>query len=269
MKKFLAYILLLLPGFALGQLFPKLPDFRGHIQNVTERRYGKEMNATQKDSGVFKPKAFSGWEYFYQFENSKLAQRTSKMNGEVNANYLYQREELGNRRIEREILQDSLKGKKGDYIEYENFINERGEVERVNFWSYNARENRRDLFLVEMNAEYDHAKLMSYTRHVILANGDMDTGEKCSLFYDSSDRLVRMERKDIATGLNTILYYYYNKKGFVNRFSIDYLVGLRNDQNTQRQDIHYKYDRRGNWVKRYWVAENKKRLEDRRKIKYS
>ena len=269
MKIFAIYILLLLPGFALGQLFPKVPDFKGNIQKITERRYGKELNATKLDSGVFNPKAFSGWEYVYQFENAKLVKQTNMIDGKINADYLYEREELGNRRIEREIVQDNVKEQKGNYIEYESFVNASGQVEKVNFWSFNAMDKSRELFLVEMNAEYTKGRLTAYTRHTILGNGDLDTGEKCSLIYNASDQLIRMERKDIASGLKTVLYYHYNKRGFVNRFSIDYLVGLRKDQNTQRQVINYKYDRRGNWIKRYWIADNKRRLEDKRKIKYS
>jgi hypothetical protein len=78
-----------------------------------------------------------------------------------------------------------------------------------------------------------------------------------------------MERQDIISGFKTILYYYYNRRGAVTHFAIDYLVGLRNDQNSEQQDVYYKYDRRGNWTHRYWVADKKRRLEDRRKIKYS
>ena len=269
MKKFVVYILLLMPVIALGQLFPKLPDFKGNIKKITERRYGKEMQAFKKDSGVFRPKTFSGWEYTYQFENSKLVKRTNKMDGHVKADYLYQREEQGNRNIEREVIQDTLKGTYGDYIEFENFTNARGQVEKVNFWSFTARKNSRELYLVEMDAEYKYGRLMAYTRHSVNEQGEMDSGEKCTLFYDGSGRLSRMERKDIVTDMKTILYYHYNRRGLVNRFSIDYLVGLRNNQNTQRENIYYKYDLRGNWIKRYWITDNNKRLEDKRKIKYS
>lgn len=236
---------------------------------MTERRYGKEMNALQRDSGVFKPKAFSGWEYVYQFEDAKLVKRTNTINGEIDADFLYQREKIGNRRIVREVILDDVNGQKGDYIEYENFINVKGQVEKVNFWSFNDKENSRELFRIEMNAKYDNGMLLGYTRHAIKENGDMDSGETCSLIYDSTDRLIRLERKDIATGLKTILYYQYNRRGFVDLFSIDYLVGLRNDQNTQKQVIRYKYDHRGNWVRRYWMSDDEKRLEDKRRIKYS
>lgn len=269
MKNFVIYILLLLPVFSFGQLFPKVPDFKGNISKVTERRYGKELSVYKQDSGVFRPKAFSGWEYVYQFEDTLLVKRTTTINGVINADYLYQRQELGNRRIEREIIQKSEIGQKGDYIEYENFINAEGQIDKVNFWSFNARDNSRELFLVEMDASYVNGKLMGYTRHSITDKGEMDRGEHCSLVYDNAGRLIHMERQDIATGFKTILYYHYNRRGLVNRFSVDYLVGLRNDQNTHRQVINYKYDRRGNWVKRYWISEKNKRLEDKRKIKYS
>lgn len=269
MKKFVVSILLLLPVLAFGQLFPRVPDFTGNIKTITERRYGKELNIYKKDSGVFRPKAFSGWEYVYQFENAKLVQRTNTINGEIKADYLYQREEVGNRKIEREIVQDDLNNQKGDYVEFENFINSQGQIEKVNYWAFTAKNNSRELFLVEMDARYVNGKLMGYTRHSITENGNLDSGEKCNLIYDNANRLIRMERKDTPSNFTTILYYQYNRRGFVSSFSIDYLVGLRNDQNTQRQVIHYKYDRHGNWVKRYWISENNRRLEDKRKIKYS
>jgi YD repeat-containing protein len=245
-----------------------VPDFVGDIEKITERRFGKELNLVKGDSGVFKPKMFSGWEYVYLFENARLVRRTNTIKGVLDADYVYQREAVGNRRIEREIIQDSLKNQKGDYIEYENFLNEEGQIEKVNFWSFSANDSSRVLFLVEMNARYVNGLLLNYTRHSVNDSGELDRGEKCSLTYDNLGRLIRMERQDVATNFKTILYYDYNRRGRVSRFSIDYLVGLRNDQNTQRQIINYKYDRRGNWNKRYWISDKNRRLEDKRKIRY-
>lgn len=270
LMKTLLTILLMLPVFTFGQLFPKVGDFKGNIRKVTERSYGKEMNTYKKDSGVFRPKAFSGWEYIYDFDKQgNLIKRTSRINGTLDAAYRYEREDASNRRIEREIVLDDRKNRKGDFIEYENFINDRGQIEKVNYWSYDARENKRELFLVEQNAEYEKDRLIAYTRHTVTENGELDSGEKCTLFYNARGRLIRMERQDMVSGFKTILYYAYNQSGSVSHFSIDYLVGLRNDQNTKRQDVYYKYDRKGNWTHRYWVADKKRRLEDKRKIKYS
>jgi hypothetical protein len=267
--RILLSVLLLLPVFAFGQLFPKVGDFKGNIRKVTERRYGKELNAYKKDSGVFKPKAFSGWEYIYEFDaEGNLIKRTNKVNGVVDAAYSYEREVTPFRRVEREITMDDRKNQKGDYTEYENFLNAQGQIEKVNNWFYDARKNSRELFLVEQNAQYDQDRLTSYTRHLVTENGELDSGEKCSLFYNEQGRLIRLERQDVVSGFKTILYYNYNKRGRVTHFSINYLVGLRNDQNTQQQHIYYKYDRRGNWTRCFWLADKKRRLEDKRKIKY-
>lgn len=267
--KILLIVLLLLPVLVSGQLFPKVDDFKGNIRKVTERRYGKELNAYKKDSGVFRPKAFSGWEYIYEFDTQgNLIKRTNKINGVVDAAYSYEREASANRWVEREVLIDDRKNQKGDYTEYENFLNAQGQIEKVNYWSYDAREKERELFLVEQNAQYDHDRLISYTRHMVTENGELDSGEKCSLFYNGRGKLIRLERQDIVSGFKTILYYNYNRRGRMNHFSIDYLVGLRNDQNTQQQHIYYKFDRRGNWTHRFWLADKKRRLEDKRKIKY-
>jgi hypothetical protein len=270
MKKIAACILIFMPCWVFGQLFPKVPDFKGNIERVTEKRYGRIESSSKGDSGVFKPGKYSGWDYVYQFdENSNLVKGTNLYQGKVIADYAYQRDTIGNRRIERETILQNSENEIGDYVEYENFINQEGKIEKVNVWSFEARKNTKELFLVEMNAVYEKDKLNSFIRHNVNENGEMDTGEKCSLFYDNFGRLMRIERKDIELNLKTIIYYFYNKNGFVYRYSIDYLVGLRNDQNTQKQDIYYKYDRHGNWVKRYyWISEKKKELKSKRNIKY-
>jgi hypothetical protein len=263
-------LFLLIPTLAFGQLFPKVADFKGNLRKVIEKRYGKELSVYKKDSGVFQPKAFSGWEYIYEFDKTgKLTRRTISMDGSEMGAYRYEREEEGNRRVEREIIEDDHKNRKGDYIEYENLLNADGQVEKVNFWSYNAREKLKELFLVEQNAVYENGRLVSYTRHAVMEDDELESGEQCSLFYDEAGKLTRMERQDISSGYKTILYYNYNKRGLVNLFTIDYLVGLRKNQNKTKQDIFYKYDRRGNWKKRYWMADKKRHLEDKRKIKYN
>ncbi|MDP2114837.1 MAG: hypothetical protein Q8K69_12350, partial [Bacteroidota bacterium] len=172
-------------------------------------------------------------------------------------------------KIVREITGENQSGQAVEYIEYENITDSEGKVQEVGFWSFNQQKNKRELFLVEKDVKYNNGQLTSFTRYNIKENGEPDDGEKCHLFYDSSGRLIRIERNEIATNFITILYYQYNNRGLVNHFSIDYMVGLRNDQNKQRQENYFKYDRRGNWKKKFWIADDKKLLEAKRKIKYS
>ncbi|MBW8332553.1 MAG: hypothetical protein K0M40_11070 [Prolixibacteraceae bacterium] len=270
MKKFAFYLLLLIPYLTSGQLFPKLADFNGDIEKITEKRYGKEVSSAKGDSGIFKPGKYSGWVDIYLFdENSKLVKKTSTFQKTIRAEYFYESNTIGNKKIVRETTGENQSGQAVEYIEYENITDSEGKIQEVGFWSFNQQKNKRELFLVEKDVKYNNDQLSSFTRYNINENGEPDSGEKCTLFYDSSGRLIRIERKDNITNFNTILYYQYNDRGFVNHFSIDYMVGLRNDQNKQQQENYFKYDKRGNWTKRYWIADGKKLLEARRKIKYS
>ena len=269
MKLAVISILFLMPILAFGQLFPKLPEFRGNIEKVTERRYGKELNQTKKDSAVFKPGKYSGWKYTFLFdENSKLKSRTNSFQNKVLTEYAYQRNKVGDRIIEREIIEKDNRGHAGDCVEYENFLDSDGRITKVNFWAVDHQKNTRELFMVEMNAEYKQGKLMSFTRHNISEAGKMDTGEKCELFYDSADRIVRIERKDIESDLKTELSYTLNTNGFLDHYSIDFLVGLPVYGKNPKQDIYYKCDKQGNWIRRYWLADKKKFVEAKRIIKY-
>jgi len=185
------------------------------------------------------------------------------------AQYLYQSETIGNKLTEREIIEDRTSNQAENNIEYENFTDSRGLIHKVNSWSVNKNTGTRELLLFETETEYDKDKLTGFTRYYIAEKGDTTGGERFSLFYDSANRLIRLERKDIVLDLKTILYYNYNNRGDVHHFSIDYLVGLRNFDNNKKQDTFFKYDRRGNWVKKYYFISGKKKgLEAKRSIKY-
>jgi hypothetical protein len=270
MKIFTTYFLLFLPFITFGQLFPKVDDFKGNIEKVVEKKYGKEVSNIKLIKGIYHPKAFSGWKYTYLFDkNSNLTKKTTTFQGKVIADYLYQRDTIENRFIEREITTNNNNDIGGYYIEYEYFKNTAGQIEKINYWTFNARECIRELYQIEQNTEYKSDKLISFTRQNIEINGDTATGEKCNLYYDSSGKLIRIERKDIESGFKTSFQYYYNEKGFVSRYSVDFLVELQEyGKKDQIQDIYYKYDRHGNWKQMYWKSGKQKRVQAKRIIKY-
>lgn len=269
MKLIIISILSLLPGFAVAQLFPKTIDFHGNITKVTEKRYGKELNPAKKDSVVFKPGKYSGWKYTYFFdEKSKIVKQTNTFQDKIQSVYSYQRSKIGDRVIEREVIESGKNAEAGKAIEYENFTNTEGRIAKVNYWSVDTRKNTRSLFLTETDAEYKLGKLVSFTRHNVDDAGNLDAGEKCELFYDTSGRLIRIERKDIESDLKTVLDYTYNPKGFLDHYSVDFLVGLPIYVKNQIQEVYYKCDSHGNWVKKYWLADKKKLIEAKRIIKY-
>jgi hypothetical protein len=268
MKKIAAHLFLLIPFLASGQLFPKLNDFKGKIEKVVERQYGKEINATKRDSGLFHPGKFSGRKSIYLFdENSKLIRRTNTFMNEIIAEHSFGSQSTGSKRTERETIKRK-DSDQAEYLEYENFMDATGKVQDVNFWVFDTKKNARVLLLIEKKAEYKNGQLVSFERYNIQENGDTASGETFHLSYDHSGQLTRIERKDIDVNIKTVLNYYYNKKGFVHRCSIDFLADLQEPGKTQFQDIYFKYDRHGNWTKKYWMDGRKKRIESKRAINY-
>lgn len=269
MKNFLVYILLLLPFVTFGQLFPKVAEFKGNIEKVVEIRYGREVSNPRLFSGIYHPRTYSGWKYTYLFDqNSKLKQKTNTFQGKVTADYTYQSRTSRNTVTERETIADNFNGHEGDYTEVENLLDLQGRIEKVNFLAFNAIASRLGVYQTEQDAEYKEDKLIAFTRNQINANGEADSGETCNLYYNSAGKLIRSERKDQISGFKTVIEYFYNNKGLLIHYSVDFLMELQEIGKNQIQDIYYKYDRHGNWIRKYWESDNKKRLETKRKISY-
>jgi hypothetical protein len=255
---------------AFGQLFPKVPDYKGNIEQVVEKRYGKEANFLKLFKNSYHSGVYSGWKYTDQFnKQSKLISKTNTFKGKVVEETLFQYEKTDNRLIEREITTDKSSTNQGNYTEYENFIGPENRIEKVNFWAFNSKECVRKIFLVEQNVEYKLNRLYAFTRQNINENGDSSSTEKCSLFYDSSGKLIRIERKDVESGFTTILRYFYNNRHRIDHYSVDYLVGLDEyGKKNLTQDVYFKYDKQGNWIKKYIKSGKKSQLEAKRRIKY-
>jgi hypothetical protein len=270
MNKFTLTFLILLPCITFGQLLPKVPDFKGNVKQVTEKRFGKEFNLFGLLKKTHYPRLYSGWKYTFQFnKQSKLISQTNTFHREIESELVYQYDTIGNRRIEREITSTKSKKNKGDYTEYETYQNAERFPEKVISRAFNSKENIKDIFLIEQDAEYSKDKLLSFTRQNISSGVELGSIEKCSLFYNSSGQLIRIERKNLDTDLTTILYYYYDDKGFVDHYSIDYMADLvEYGSKKQLQEVYFKYDNRGNWTKKYWKSGKESRLEAKRKVSY-
>lgn len=270
MKLIVLSICLLFSFMCSAQLFPNIVDFHGKVDRITERKYGKEYASAKKDSGIFKPGKYSGWKFIYFFdENSKITKQLNIFLDKVQSESTYQRTKKGDRIVvEREVISYTDLTKPGNCVEYENFINGEGQIVKVNYWSVDLKNNTRELFLIESEARYRQGKLISFVRHNVNEKGEQDTGERCDLIYDGAGRLIRIERNDIETDMKTVLSYSYNPNGFLDHYSVDFMVGMPVWGKNPKQDIYYKCDRQGNWVRKYWYSGKKRLLEARRTIKY-
>jgi len=269
MKKFAIYFLLLIPQLTFGQLFPKIGEFKGNIEKVVEKTYGKENHNLDPTKSTLRPSAFSGWKYIYLFdENSNIKKRTSIFKGNIQDENIYQRDTIENRRIERVINNDKNNALFGNYIEYEKFMDSLGRIEKVNFWEFNAKACERNIFLTEENPEYKDNRLVSFTRHLIREDGTPDLGEKCNLIYNSEGKLDRLVRLDLSSGFSTVIQYKYDSQGFLSIYAIDLLSELQEYKKVQIQNIDYKYDKQGNWIRKYYQSDKRKYTEAKRRIKY-
>ena len=268
--KFIAiYFLILFPCFAFAQLFPKIDDFKGNIEWVIEKRYGKADRNPDFRKAKLKTGAFSGWKYTYWFdENSQLVKRINTFQRDIVAEYQYQRDTANNRWIEREVFTAKGNEQTGDYIEHENFRNSAGQIVKVNYWAFDAKERTRSLYLIEQDAQYKNNQLSSFTRTLIDENGNVSGNEKCNLFYDESGKLISIERIDQDSGFRTIISNEMEGSRMVSHYSVDLMLEVQEFGKNQIQDIYYKVDDKGNWNRMYWKSGNKTYLEAKRKIKY-
>jgi len=269
MKLIAIYFLILFPCFAFAQLFPKIGEFSGNIERVIEKRYGKEGRNPDFRKAKLKSGAYSGWKYTYLFDrNSQLTKRVNTFQGEVKTEYHYQRDTTDGKWIEREIITAVGNEQSGDYIEHENFRNSAGQIVKVNYWAFNAKECARSLFLIEQDAQYKNNRLSSFTRNMIDENGNVSGDEKCNLYYDKAGKLIRIERVDQESGFRTVISNQMEGSRMVSHYSIDLMSEIQEYGKTQIQDIYYKLDNQGNWNRMYWKSGNKTYLAAKRKITY-
>jgi hypothetical protein len=258
-----------LPCFVNGQFIPDLPEIKGRVKEIVEKKYGKYEDKRNLLEAIFNPNHYSGSKYTYLFDqNSNLLKQTTSFQGKVVAVTIYEQEIKGNTTIVREKPVNNENDSKKDYVEYENFRDTEGRIVKVNYWAYNEQKKSLEIFQVDQDAEYDGNRLDNFTRYLTNENGDLTLNEKCSFEYNSAGQLVQIERKDLTTGFRTILEYKYDSDGLIKNSNIDFLVEIQEYKKTQIQDISYRYDQRGNWIRKYLKSGDKNILESKRKIIY-
>ena len=269
MRKFLTSLFFILPCFVFGQLFPELPKVQGKVARITEYQMGKEIRNHRFPESIFKPKINSGWKYTYIFDkNANLVKKISSSLNKIETNYSYTRKTVDDRLIVRETNTATQKEHPDDYVEYENFLNKEKLVLKVNFWDFNGTNKKWGIYQVEQNAEYEKGRLMAFTRYQVDDSGNFSSGERFNLRYNALGKIDQIERINLASGFRTVMNYSYNNHGWIEKSTIDLLTDVQEYKKTQLQEITYKCDREGNWIKRYMETGTKTNLDATRKITY-
>ncbi len=121
-------------------------------------------------------------------------------------------------------------------------------------------------------------RLISYCRTLPSESrnnsGDLITSYK--LYYNDKNQVDFIIQTD-SENISTIVYYFkYNKRGLIKSKIVDHnnpvvvLGGVRSWKKGKydKYGYYYKYDRFGNWTKRYSITKHRKYLDSKRKIKY-
>ena len=121
-------------------------------------------------------------------------------------------------------------------------------------------------------------RLISYCRILpsSFRNNSGDLITTFRLYYNNMNQVDSIIQTD-SKNISTIAYYFtYNKKGLIKSKIVDHnnpdavLGGVRSwsKERTDKYGYLYRYDRYGNWTKRYFITKRGKYLNSKRKIKY-
>ena len=104
--------------------------------------------------------------------------------------------------------------------------------------------------------------------------GDLITTYR--LYYNDKNQVDSILQTD-SKNISRIVYYFeYNRKGLIKSKIVDrnnpdvILSGVRGWEKGRydKYGYFYKYDRFGNWIRRFSITKNRKYLDSKRKIKY-
>jgi hypothetical protein len=262
MIKRIYLILLFFPGMAFAQIFPGVPDYTGRILEIKEIGYHSVLKR-------------NGWINLISFSDLALPVRELNFyKGKKRSDYHYFYVDEDS--VFRKIKIDSMAGSDRNYEELRICYNQAHEIIKTKRYSDKAAKNPD---LVEQEIRCDSlSRLLSYKSVLPSASrneaGDLITQYK--FHYNNCHQVDSVLRTD-SENISKILYCYaYNKRGLISDEIVDHLdpgtvLGGVKPWSEKRMNMYhyrYKYDRKGNWTKRYFVTRKGKFLDAKRKIKY-
>lgn len=282
-----------------GQLFPETEKLQGKVSSIKEKYY---VRTTYNFLGIrifpyklgYRPKAFSGWKYEYYYDDhNKLIKELRTKRGKLALEYIHSEDTLGGRILKRETyLRCQNVEEIGNYSEYESLIGPENLINRVNYWSNQAKSDNKELYIIESNTLYNNGLLSYYTREGVRSDGSIYHLQTYKIYYDTLNRVSLIEEwndgfklkemeaplsgttseiiADTTMMVRKVWRFIYNLNGQLEASLFEYV----NNPDTRYGDfknyeLSYLYDKQGNWIERYRkYDDSERRLEAKRKIVY-
>lgn len=261
MKKAI-FLLLFLPLGVLGQIFPRVVDFQKHIAHIKEVGY---YSAFKKN----------GWKTITTFTSDSLPYNEVHFyKGEKRGNYYYRYVDQDT--LFRIIRIDSSATNDGNYREQRIYFNSKKiVVKNENYWQPNLDNPGT---IEEKIVRDSQNKILSYVR--IFTSKSRRNGVPLyttfNFNYNTKNQVISITQTD-SEAISHIHYdFSYNSKGQISSITYDHnnpesvLSDIRpwSKSRPDKYRMLYKYDRFGNWKKKYFVTENGLYLDSKRTIKY-
>lgn len=261
-KKFLIILTIIISNQAYGQLIVDIDDYVG--KNI------KEIKKVGHRNRIFK----NGWLTEIIFVNDSLPVREKNYyKGDLRSDYHFSYKRTDSTFQTTKV--DSFARQDRNYEMEKLYFNEKGLIYKTE--TFTKRDS--EPLVIETDFRRDSLdRLISYCRTVpsefLNNSGDLITTYR--LYYNDKNQVDSIVQTD-SENISTIVYYFkYNKRGLTKSKIVDHnnpdvvLGGVRawKKGKYDKYGYYYKYDRYGNWTKRFSITKHRKYLDSKRKIKY-
>lgn len=258
MKTFLSVLLIVLGISNTG--FPQ--DFPDRINELK----GKPVSTRLK---VYKGKVrhHSGWHYEYTYsDDGKVKTQRNFHRNNLTAECEYKYDSIGNKVME--VCLDIVNKKgKPEIFNTKYSYDTKGRIKKQTLLFHDNK-----VMWIKDSLNYsDNHQLISFIKKIpVQSDKTKDTYEKYILSYTKEGMLKTSEIED-NFGSSSNVTYSYNEKGDVSAIETreTVILNMQEQQSFRSYLYRYKYDKHGNWIKRYTRFNGgKEELEVSRKIKY-
>lgn len=261
-KKILIILTIIISNQVYGQLIVGVDDYVGI--NIKEIKKIGHRNRIMKD----------GWFTVISFKNDSLPTREKNYyKGDLRSDYHFSYKRTDS--TFQTVKIDSLAREDKNYEMNKSYFDKFGLIYKT------EKITKRDSKPIIIKLDYQRDSLgriisffLTFPSESRNNSGDLITTSR--LYYNDKNQVDSIVKTD-SENISTIVHYFkYNKSGLIKSEIVDHnnrdvvLAGVRGWKKGKydKYGFYCKYDRYGNWTKRFSITKHRKYLDSKRKIKY-